>query len=219
MGSRVACEVHRAEVAGGVFDCLEEHGDEFPGRGGRVGWIFSDDEVHANFHYLDTQPFDVDGVKDNECDDKEWLYFEDTVPFDEDEILDIEVVVLAEESQVFDGDDDILENEVMNLASETQTLGDGETQLLDEVCEYDRTQVLENVDDDELSVNSDNGEVDSRKGKSWQQNRSDHFEAKPKANIVTFSHTDIVVDFTLTVVPIQIFVEGVMLFAIEVLGR
>ncbi|XP_047158124.1 uncharacterized protein LOC124828787 isoform X1 [Vigna umbellata] len=131
-----------------------------------------DHGIHADFDYLDTQPFDADGVEDDECDDKEWRYFEDTVPFDDDGVLDTEAVVLAGETQVFDGDDDILENEAMNLASETQALGDGETQLLDEVCESDRTQVLENVDDDELSVDSDNGEVDSGKGKSWQRNCS-----------------------------------------------
>jgi len=111
-------------------------------------------------------------VEDDDCGDNEWQYFEDTVPFDDDGVLDTEAVVLAGETQVFEDDDDILVNEAMNLATETQALGDGETQLLEEECESDKTQVLENVDDDEHSVDSDNGEVDSRKGKSWQRNSS-----------------------------------------------
>ncbi|KAK7332226.1 hypothetical protein VNO80_28975 [Phaseolus coccineus] len=129
--------------------------------------------IHADFDYVDTQPFDADGVDDDDCDDNEWRYFEDTVPFDDDGVLDTETVVLAGETQVFDEDDDILENEAMNLASETQALGDGETQLPEDECESDRTQILENVDDDELSVDSGNSEaVDSRKGKSCQRNSS-----------------------------------------------
>ncbi|WVZ22916.1 hypothetical protein V8G54_001460, partial [Vigna mungo] len=186
----VTCEVHKAEVVGGLSGCMEEHGDEFPGGGGRVGVG----------------------------------YFEDIGPFDDDGILDTEVMVLAAETQVFDGDDNILENEAMNLASETQALGDGETQLLDEVCESDRMQVLDNVDDDELSVDNDNGEIDSRKGKSWQRNRSERkkviiLKQSQKQRLQLSSIRVIVVDFTLTVVPIQIFMEGIMFFAVEVLGR
>jgi len=112
-------------------------------------------------------------VEDDDCDDNEWRYFEDTVPFDDDGVLDTETLVLAGETQVFDEDDDILENEAMNLASETQALGDGETKLPEEECESDRTQILENVDDDELSVDSGNSEaVGSRKDKSCQRNSS-----------------------------------------------
>ncbi|ESW19847.1 hypothetical protein PHAVU_006G160300 [Phaseolus vulgaris] len=129
--------------------------------------------IHADFDYVDTQPFDADGVEDDDCDDNEWRYFEDTVPFDDDGVLDTETLVLAGETQVFDEDDDILENEAMNLASETQALGDGETKLPEEECESDRTQILENVDDDELSVDSGNSEaVGSRKDKSCQRNSS-----------------------------------------------
>jgi len=116
---------------------------------------------------------EISGVEDDDCDDSEWRYFEDTAPFDDDGVLDTEPVVLAGETQVFDEDDDIFENEAMNLASETQALGDDETQLLEEECESDRTQVLDNVNDDELSVDSGNGEaVDNRKDKSWQRNSS-----------------------------------------------
>ncbi|TKY72027.1 PAX-interacting protein 1 [Spatholobus suberectus] len=111
-----------------------------------------DHRIDADFDYVDTQPFDSDGGEDDVCG-----YFEDTVPFD-----------------------DFLETEAVNLAGETQALDDvGETQLLEEESESDRTQVLENVDDDEVSVDgtqcvdSDNGQaVDSKKGESLQPNTS-----------------------------------------------
>ncbi|CAJ1962271.1 unnamed protein product [Sphenostylis stenocarpa] len=113
------------------------------------------------------------GAEDDACDDNEWRYFEDTVPFDDDGVLDTEAVVLAGETQALDDYDDDMENEVVSLAGETQALDCGETQLLGEECESDTTQVLENVDDDEASVDSDSGEaVDSEKGKSSQRTSS-----------------------------------------------
>ncbi|RDX89195.1 PAX-interacting protein 1, partial [Mucuna pruriens] len=106
-----------------------------------------DRSIHADFDYVDTQPLDIDSEEDDACADNEWRYFEDTVPFD---------------------DDDILETEAVNLAGETQALDDGETQLLEEESESVRTQVLENVDD-EVSVDgircgdSDSDQVVDRK--------------------------------------------------------
>ncbi|KAH1102650.1 hypothetical protein AAZX31_13G195700 [Glycine max] len=109
-------------------------------------------------------------------------FFEDTVPFGDDGVLETEAVNLAGETQAlddgdaFDDDDGVLETEALNLAGETQALDDGDTQLLEEESDSDRTQVLENVDDDdvdEVSVGNVNGEaVDSKKGESSQQNSS-----------------------------------------------
>lgn len=118
----------------------------------------------------------MSGEEDDVCG-----YFEDTVPFDEDDdVLGTEAVDLAGETQALDDgdafDDVLLETEAVNLAEEIQALDDGDTQLLEEESDSDRTQVLENVDDDdvdEVSVGNVNGEaVDSKKGESSQQNSS-----------------------------------------------
>ncbi|KAG4960216.1 hypothetical protein JHK87_036849 [Glycine soja] len=136
-----------------------------------------DRKIHQDFDFVDTQPFDADGEEDDVCG-----FFEDTVPFGEDGVLETEAVNLAGETQAlddgdaFDDDDGVLETEALNLAGETQALDDGGTQLLEEESDSDRTQVLENVDDadvDEVSVGNVNGEaVDSKKGESSQQNSS-----------------------------------------------
>ncbi|RZB82158.1 PAX-interacting protein 1 isoform A [Glycine soja] len=137
-----------------------------------------DRKIHQDFDFVDTQPFDADGEEDDVCG-----FFEDTVPFGDDGVLETEAVNLAGETQAlddgdaFDDDDDgVLETEAVNLAGETQALDDGDTQLLEEESDSDRTQVLENVDDDdvdEVSVGNVNAEaVDSKKGESSQQNSS-----------------------------------------------
>ncbi|KAH1217704.1 PAX-interacting protein 1 [Glycine max] len=136
-----------------------------------------DRKIHQDFDFVDTQPFDADGEEDDVCG-----FFEDTVPFGDDGVLETEAVNLAGETQAlddgdaFDDDDGVLETEALNLAGETQALDDGGTQLLEEESDSDRTQVLENVDDadvDEVSVGNVNGEaVDSKKGESSQQNSS-----------------------------------------------
>ncbi|KAH1102649.1 hypothetical protein GLYMA_13G214200v4 [Glycine max] len=136
-----------------------------------------DRKIHQDFDFVDTQPFDADGEEDDVCG-----FFEDTVPFGDDGVLETEAVNLAGETQAlddgdaFDDDDGVLETEALNLAGETQALDDGDTQLLEEESDSDRTQVLENVDDDdvdEVSVGNVNGEaVDSKKGESSQQNSS-----------------------------------------------
>ncbi|RZB82160.1 PAX-interacting protein 1 isoform C [Glycine soja] len=121
---------------------------------------------------------EMSGEEDDVCG-----FFEDTVPFGDDGVLETEAVNLAGETQAlddgdaFDDDDDgVLETEAVNLAGETQALDDGDTQLLEEESDSDRTQVLENVDDDdvdEVSVGNVNAEaVDSKKGESSQQNSS-----------------------------------------------
>ncbi|KAL2979855.1 hypothetical protein AAZX31_13G195700 [Glycine max] len=120
---------------------------------------------------------EMSGEEDDVCG-----FFEDTVPFGDDGVLETEAVNLAGETQAlddgdaFDDDDGVLETEALNLAGETQALDDGDTQLLEEESDSDRTQVLENVDDDdvdEVSVGNVNGEaVDSKKGESSQQNSS-----------------------------------------------
>ena len=113
----------------------------------------------------------MSGEEDDVCG-----YFEDTVPFDEDDdVLGTEAVDLAGETQALDDgdafDDVLLETEAVNLAGEIQALDDGDTQLLEEESDSDRTQVLETVDDDEVSVDNVNGEaVDSKKVESSQQN-------------------------------------------------
>nr|KYP62833.1 PAX-interacting protein 1 [Cajanus cajan] len=105
-----------------------------------------------------------------EDDDNECRYFEDTVPNDDNECQYFEDTVPF--------DEDVLETEVEDLAGETQKLDDIDTQLLEEELESDRTQVLENVNDevsaDETQcVDSDNGQtLDSKKGESSQQNSS-----------------------------------------------
>lgn len=116
----------------------------------------------------------MSGEEDDVCG-----FFEDTVPFGDDGVLETEAVNLAGETQAlddgdaFDDDDGVLETEALNLAGETQALDDGDTQLLEEESDSDRTQVLETVDDDEVSVDNVNGEaVDSKKGESSQQNSS-----------------------------------------------
>ncbi|KAG4956165.1 hypothetical protein JHK85_042545 [Glycine max] len=130
-----------------------------------------DRKIHQDFDFFDTQPFDTDGEEDDVCG-----YFEDTVPFDEDDdVLETEAVDLAGETQALDDgdafDDVLLETEAVNLAGEIQALDDGDTQLLEEESDSDRTQVLETVDDDEVSVDNVNGEaVDSKKVESSQQN-------------------------------------------------
>lgn len=114
----------------------------------------------------------MSGEEDDVCG-----FFEDTVPFGDDGVLETEAVNLAGETQAlddgdaFDDDDGVLETEALNLAGETQALDDGDTQLLEEESDSDRTQVLETVDDDEVSVDNVNGEAaDSKKVESSQQN-------------------------------------------------
>ncbi|XP_058758338.1 uncharacterized protein LOC131631555 [Vicia villosa] len=89
---------------------------------------------------VDTEPFDDSSSHSSEEDnDKENQYFEDTVPFDDDDTLETEVVNFAEETQVLD------------IAGETQKLDDFDdfdTQILEEGYESERTQVLENSDDE-----------------------------------------------------------------------
>lgn len=134
-----------------------------------------DHRIHTDFDFVDTQLFDADGEED----DIEWRYFEDTVPFDDDVVLETEAVNFAGETQALDDDDVVLETEALNIGGETQVLEDGDTQLLEE--ESERTQVLENVDDDDDAVavdgiqcgDSDNGKsVDSKKGELSQRNSS-----------------------------------------------
>ncbi|KAK7359648.1 hypothetical protein VNO77_01610 [Canavalia gladiata] len=122
-----------------------------------IGSMGKDDRrntsIHADFDYIDTQPFDTASPLCEEHDadgDGEWRYFEDTVPFDDDDALDTEAVSIAGETQAleFGG-----ETQVLEFGGETQVLDDAETQLLEEGSETDRTQVLENVDD-EVSIDS-----------------------------------------------------------------
>lgn len=67
-------------------------------------------------------------------DDKENRFFEDTVPFDDDET---QAVDLGDETEVFD-----------DIAGETQKFDDFDTELLGEGYESDGTEVLEDVDDE-----------------------------------------------------------------------
>ncbi|KAK7303173.1 hypothetical protein RJT34_14075 [Clitoria ternatea] len=109
--------------------------------------------IHADFDYVDTQPFDPHSPS---CDGE---YFEDTVPFDDD-VLGTELVDLTGDTQVLD------------FGGETEALDFADTQLLDvEGSDSDRTEVLENVygDDDEVCVhgprhNNEKGESSSGRG-------------------------------------------------------
>lgn len=90
--------------------------------------------IHANTS--DTQPFDDDSSSHSSQyeDDKENRFFEDTVPFDDDET---QAVDLGDETEVFD-----------DIAGETQKFDDFDTELLGEGYESDGTEVLEDVDDE-----------------------------------------------------------------------
>ncbi|XP_061374359.1 uncharacterized protein LOC133316601 [Gastrolobium bilobum] len=96
--------------------------------------------IHADFDYIDTQPFETSSPSCGDHGDNEWRYLEDTVPIDDDDdALETQAVNLAGETQV------------MEIAGETQSLDDTDsnTQLLDEGSESDRTRVLENDEDDD----------------------------------------------------------------------
>lgn len=125
-----------------------------------------------------------------EEDNNEWRYFEDTVPFDDDIVLETEAVNITGETQALDGDDVVLGTEALNFGGETQVMEDGDTQLLEVESESERTQVLENVDDDVDGIQYGDGDsgrnVDSKKAESSQRNSSDELQSELFQNFFFF---------------------------------